>query len=294
MLGRMVAIPEPDHVVTLSDGRRVAFDDRGDPDGVPVLFLHGTPDTRLARHPDDSIAGDLGFRVLATDRPGLGGSDPHPGAVPESVAADHVAVLDHLGIDGAHVVAWSAGSIHGLAQAGAHPDRVRSLTLVAPLVPADAYVDAGVLDGSDDSRLLFAEHLGTMPPGDLGRELAMWLVPPEIDDEVARSVLAENIERVAHVAGAADALVFALRGTVVHGMVGLEREIAAQATPLGPLLDRITAPVTIHAGLHDHLTPPAMSRWLADRIPGSLREHEAGHELGITAWDEVLRGIPAG
>lgn len=287
----MTAIPEPDHSVDLTDGRRMAFDDRGDPDGVPVLFLHGTPDTRLARHPDDSIAAGLGIRLLATDRPGLGGSDPDPEADPESVSTDHVTLLDHLAIDHVHVVAWSAGSIHGLALAGAQPRRVRSLTLVAPLVPADAYGAPGVLDGSGPSRQMFAEHLGSMPPGELGRELAMWLAPPELDEDGARSMLAESIDLVAPIPGAGDALVAALRGAVAQGMGGLEREIAAQATPLGSLLDHIDAAVTVHSGRHDHQTPPAMARWLADRVSGSLREHEAGHEIGITAWPEVLRGI---
>ena len=284
-------LPPPDHLVELRDGRRMAFDDRGDPGGVPVLFLHGTPDTRLARHPDDSIAADLGVRLIATDRPGLGGSDPDPEAGPASVADDHTALLDHLGVERAHVIAWSAGSIHGLALAGAHPGRVRGLTLVAPLVPADAYGAPDVLEGSDPSRQMFAEHLGSMTADDLGRELAMWLAPPELDEAGARSMLAESVELLAHIPGAGDALVAALRGAVAGGMVGLEREVAAQATPLGSFLDHIVAPVTIHAGRVDHQTPPAMARWIADRVSGSLREHEAGHELGITAWPEVLRGL---
>lgn len=287
----MSPIPEADLIVDVGAGRRLALDDRGDRHGTPVLFLHGTPDTRLARHPDDTIPADLGIRLLATDRPGLGCSDIDPSATPRSVADDHATVLDHLDIPEAHVVAWSAGSIHALAFAGAHPGRTASLTLVAPLVPADAYDDPAVLEGSDDSRLLFAEHLGTMPADELGRELAMWLVPPEIDDATARSVLDHSLERVAHVPGAGDALVAALRGAVAQGMTGLEREIAAQATPLGELLERITAPSTVHAGAHDALTPPAMARWLADRLGAGLREHEAGHEIGITAWDEILRGI---
>lgn len=288
----MRGTPEPDNAIELADSRRLSFDDRGAPEGDAVLFFHGTPDTRLARHPDDRIAADLGVRLLATDRPGLGGSDPDPEATPVSIADDHRHLLDHLGVERTHVVAWSAGSIHALAFAGAHADRVRSLTLVAPLIPADAYADPGVLDGAGPSRQMFAEHLGSMSPGELGAELAMWLVPPEIDDETARAILVESIARVDHVPGAADALVAALRGAVALGMTGLEREVAAQATPLGTVLDDIVAPVTIHSGRSDDQTPPAMSRWLADRLSGSLREHEAGHEIGITAWDEVLRGLP--
>ena len=51
-------------IVPLSDGRSLGYDDVGDPHGVPVLFVHGAPDSRRARHPDDGIAGDLGVRVV--------------------------------------------------------------------------------------------------------------------------------------------------------------------------------------------------------------------------------------
>ena len=48
----------------------MTFDDVGDPDGTPVVYLHGGGDSRLSRHPDDSIAARLGVRLLALDRCG--------------------------------------------------------------------------------------------------------------------------------------------------------------------------------------------------------------------------------
>jgi pimeloyl-ACP methyl ester carboxylesterase len=56
----------------------MAVDEVGDPAGAPVLYLHGTPDSRLARHPDDGLAAAAGVRLLAIDRPGYGGSSPLP------------------------------------------------------------------------------------------------------------------------------------------------------------------------------------------------------------------------
>lgn len=284
-------LPEPDLRLEVC-GRSIAVDDRGDPAGAPVLYVHGTPDSRLARHPDDSIVVGLNIRLIAADRPGIGGSDVAPAATPTSVADDLVAVLDHLGIDRAAVFAWSSGSIPALALAGSHPDRVASVTLVAPLIPADAYSSPGVLDGSDDSRRLFAEHLAGATPGELGRELAMWLVPPEIDEPTARAVLADTLAALDHIPGAGVAMVAALRASVAQGMTGLEREIAAQAIPLGLLLDRITAPVHVHVGDADTVTPPAMARWLAERLGAALRIHPgAGHALAITHWADLLAAL---
>jgi hypothetical protein len=56
--------------IAVAGGRVVMLDDVGRPDGVPVLYLHGTPDSRLARPADDGLAAHTGVRVLALDRPG--------------------------------------------------------------------------------------------------------------------------------------------------------------------------------------------------------------------------------
>ncbi len=206
-----------------------------------------------------------------------------------SVADDHARVLDHLGLGSAAILAWSAGTIPALALAGRHPDRVERLTLVAPLVPADAYEDPSVLDGSDDSRHLFADVIASATPDEAGRELAMWLVPPEIDTDTARLLLADSLTAVAEIPGAGDGLVAAMIGSVAAGLTGLEREIVAQATPLGPLLDAVQAPVSIHVGTLDHLTPVAMSRWLTGRLGATLTVHDgAGHALAIIGWRRWL------
>lgn len=288
-------IPSPDRLVELPDGRRVAVDDRGDPDGVAVLYVHGTPDSRLARHPDDGIARAAGVRLLAPDRPGIGGSDPDAGATPASVADDLVALLDRFGIEQAAVLSWSTGAIHALALAGAHPDRCRRVVLAAPLVPADAYDDPGVLDGSDDARRLFADAHRGMDPGQVGAELAPWLVPPVIDDAVAREMMAGSIAALADVPGVADQLALAVRACVAGGTSGVERDITAQATPLGGLLDRIAAPISVHVGTDDVVTPPAMAAWIARRLGTDPVVHAGvGHELAIRRWADLLAEAAAG
>ena len=283
------AIPLPDRLVELADSRRVALDDRGDPVGTPVLYCHGSPDSRLARHPDDAIAATVGVRLLAADRPGIGHSDIDPAATPSSVADDLVAVLDHLGIERAAVLSWSTGAIHALAFAGAHPDRCRRVVLAAPLVPADAYDEPAVLVGSDDARRLFADAHRGMDPDEVGAELAPWLVPSVIDDATAREMMSGSIAALADIPGAGDQLALAVRACVATGITGVERDIAAQATPLGALLDRITAPVAVHVGALDSVTPPAMSAWIGRRLGVEPDRHDGvGHELAIRRWGDLL------
>ena len=288
------AIPLPDRLVELPDGRRVALDDRGDEHGTPVLYCHGSPDSRFARHPDDSLAATARVRLLAADRPGIGHSDVDPDATPTSVADDLAAVLDHLGIEQAGVLSWSTGAIHALAFAGTHPDRCRRVVLAAPLVPADAYDDPTVLDGSDDARRLFADAHRGMDPGDVGAELAPWLVPPVIDDATAREMMAGSIAALADIPGTDAQLALAVRASVAAGMTGVERDIAAQATRLGALLDRITAPVSVHVGADDAVTPPAMARWIGRRLAVRPQVHDdIGHELAIRRWADLLQEAAA-
>ena len=75
---RCPTVEGPTTLLTLPDGRTLAADDVGAPDGRPVVYVHGTPDSRLARHPDDGLARRLGVRLVAVDRPGFGHSSPHP------------------------------------------------------------------------------------------------------------------------------------------------------------------------------------------------------------------------
>jgi pimeloyl-ACP methyl ester carboxylesterase len=273
----------------MPDGRRVAVDDRGDPAGRVVLFFHGTPDTRLGRHPDDGVATASGVRLVAADRPGLGGSDPDAGATPASVADDHAAVLDHLGVDRVSVIAWSAGAIPALAFAGRHAPRLERLTLVAPLVPADAYASPEVLASVDVQRRQFVDALPDASAEELGRELAPWLVPALLDEPSARDFLRDSLEAVADLEGAGHVLVASLLDSVRSGLSGLEREITSQATPLGELLGSPAGRGSIHVGADDTTTPPPMSRWLGDRLGLPVHVHPGeGHMLALTRWAALL------
>ena len=52
------------------DGRELAFALWGDPDGFPILVLHGTPGCRLERWPDEDVYRRLGVFSSPTTGPG--------------------------------------------------------------------------------------------------------------------------------------------------------------------------------------------------------------------------------
>ena len=120
------------------DGRTLCFAEWGDPHGVPLFNLHGTPGGRLNRAPDETKYVELGARVITYDRPGYGRSDRQPGRRVVDCVADVVAIADHLGIDQFAVQGGSGGGPHCLAVAAGLPDRVLRARCFVGVAPFDA------------------------------------------------------------------------------------------------------------------------------------------------------------
>ena len=96
--------------IRLKTGPRLHYAECGNPDGEPVVFLHGWPDSwfsfsRLLPLLPESL------RAVAVDQRGFGDSDrPESGyAIPE-MGADVIAFLDALQINRATLVGHSFGS----------------------------------------------------------------------------------------------------------------------------------------------------------------------------------------
>src|SRR3954453_18638537 len=111
---------EREGTVTTADGRTLAYLERGDLDGPPILAHHGTPGSRLSRHPNDAVY--EGLRVISYDRPGYGRSDRNAGRDVASAAPDAATIADALGLERFPVMGVSDGrpariSLRGAAAA---------------------------------------------------------------------------------------------------------------------------------------------------------------------------------
>ena len=107
------------------------YEQCGNPEGRPVVFLHGGPGGGLI--PDYRRFFDpAAYRVVLFDQRGSGQSTPHAeleGNTTWDLVADIEALRTHLGVADWHVFGGSWGSTLALAYAETHPGRVRSLTL---------------------------------------------------------------------------------------------------------------------------------------------------------------------
>lgn len=115
------------------DGLKLAFFDRGPREGEPVLLIHGFASSANVNwvYPGWlSTLESAGYRVIALDNRGHGASDkPHDSALyhPPLMAGDAVALLDHLGIETAHVMGYSMGARISAFLARDHGARLRTL-----------------------------------------------------------------------------------------------------------------------------------------------------------------------
>ena len=106
---------EPLRTVVTPDGRTLAFAVWGDPDGFPVLALHGTPGCRLERWPHEELYRSIGECLVTHDRAGYGRSDRRHGRRVADEAEDVQTLADHLGFERFGVTGGSGGGPHALA-----------------------------------------------------------------------------------------------------------------------------------------------------------------------------------
>lgn len=119
-------------IVIPTNGIRLAARVAGE--GPAVLLVHGFPGTSYSwRHQLPALAA-AGFRAVAVDTRGYGGSDrPDDEVYPSTtIEADLLGALDHLGVDAAHVVGQDFGSMYAWHLAQRHPDRVLSVLGTVP------------------------------------------------------------------------------------------------------------------------------------------------------------------
>jgi pimeloyl-ACP methyl ester carboxylesterase len=123
------------------------YEIHGEPDGAPLLFLHGGSafiDAFAGQIP--YFAGLKKYRLIcAGGRAHDRGSDSEQPLSYALMAQDCVALLDHLGVERTDLIGWNDGGIIGLDLALNHPHRLRKMVLIGANFDAD-----GVLQAQDE------------------------------------------------------------------------------------------------------------------------------------------------
>jgi pimeloyl-ACP methyl ester carboxylesterase len=264
-----------------------------------VFALHGTPGTRLNRHPWEDRVADLGARVITYDRPGYGRSTRHPGRKIVDCVGDVAAIADDCGIERFAVTGGSGGGPHCLAVAARLGSRVtlaRCVVGVAPYGVADLDWFAG-MDPENVKEFGWAQAGEQVLRPELEREARGMRERVQADPQTLlgdfelpaadRAVLADP--RMHEVIVESTPEMFA------HGVDGWVDDDLAFCVDWGFDLDEIAVPVEIHYGATDVLVPAGHGAWLAQHVPGAsvVVEVEGGHLMGPEAGLEMLASLIA-
>ncbi len=270
--------------VAAQDGRTLSFAQWGDLDGAPVLYLHGTPGSRLSRPPDESKVRAAGIHLITYDRPGYGGSDRSAGRRVLDCVTDVQAIMDALGVASFAVTGSSGGGPHALALAARLPERVTSAECVVGAAPFDA-------EGLDWTAGMDEENVAEFGWAGQGEEV--------LHREVAR-LAAADLERLdcdpalifsddwnlpdadRRVLGLLDVqltMAASMREAYRAGVWGWVDDDLAFVWPWGFEVGEIRVPVTIRYGRDDVLVPASHGAWLAAHLPDAqvVVEDGAGH-----------------
>jgi len=259
-----------EHYEHLPNGRRLAYFDLGDRAGVPVIHAHGAPSGKLETaffHLDDR-ARSAGIRLIAIDRPGVGGSDPRPGRTLLEWADDVAAFADAQGLERFGLVGYSIGAGATLACLHRLEERITAVAIVSGAGPAQV---PGLADGrsKDVARvLLFARRYpgitaqilkfmrwGTKNPAKMIAASGKGMPP-------ADRAIAERPEAAAPFAAfIADAL--------RNGTHGVRDDMRLVASPWGFEPEPSEVPVIVWHGTADTNVPVAAATWLAERLPNA-------------------------
>lgn len=273
---------EPQYLAV--DGRQLAYTTYGDPTGRPLLFCHGTPGSRLLGRLLDAPAARRGVRLIAPDRPGIGGSDNAAVGIADW-PDDAAALLAELDVETAGVLGFSGGAPYALA---CHRiAAVESVTLVSGSGPP------GVGETGRTQRAMGA--LARSVPwlcAPLVR-FQRWMVDRQAPEAALELVTAEPVETetltTAEIARLIKADVLA---ATARGPGGVVRELGLLAEPWPIELGEVSVPVAVFQGQHDTNVTPETGEALVDRLPDATLEPVDSDHLGTlcVAAGPALRG----
>ncbi|OAN67724.1 prolyl aminopeptidase [Sulfitobacter sp. EhC04] len=291
-------------MMSVGQGHRVYYEQCGNPDGIPVVVLHGGPgggcSPSMRRYFDPAA-----YRVILFDQRGCGRSRPHASVTDNTtwhLVADIEMIRKELKIDRWIVFGGSWGATLALVYAQTHPDAVRHMVLRGVFLMTQSELDwfygggagkfwpevwdrfVSLIPKEEQDDLIKAYHRrlfsGDLPiEQQFGRAWAAW----------------ENALASIHSSGASHegpsdyARAFSRLENHYFTNAGF-LEFDGQIVEHMPRIAHI--PGTIVQGRYDMICPPVSAHRIAERWPGVelLMVRNAGHALsepGISA--ELVR-----
>ena len=268
-------VPTPSFV-TLSDGRRLAFDEvgpanPGDARGA-ILLLTGLGSKRLGWERQLAQFGRE-YRTIAVDHRDTGDSDEATAPYTIADLADDASeLLTRLGIAHANVIGISLGGFVALRLAVSHPEQVEKLVLVSTSAGGQTHVHP-------------APEIAMLLAPAPGMEIGERAIRNYSNIMAAEFVRAhpEELQRIGEIARYRP---MSPAGYMRQLQAGLAHDVSAE-------LERVRVPTLVIHGASDPLVPPQNGAFLAQRISGAqhIVYPEVGHIPIVERADHFNRDV---
>lgn len=269
-----------ERTIRTPDGRLLAVATGGDPAGRPVLIHMGTPNSRWLYPPHERDAAEKGLWLICYDRPGYGGSSPHPGRTVADCASDVRAICAALGIGRLAMWGISGGGPHVLACAALLPDLVAAAASLASVAPYDAggldYFAGMGQSNVDDIKLFLTDETAARAKLEAEREDMLAATPDGLAKEM--ETLLTPTDAAVLTGELAGFITSAMQDGLALSCEGWWEDNCMHL-PWGFELADISVPVLVMQGREDMFVPFGHGEWLAGHIPGAearLLDHD-GH-----------------
>jgi pimeloyl-ACP methyl ester carboxylesterase len=261
LLPVLVEAPQRQNVITLRDGRSLAWSEWGPEDGQATLFCTGAGMSGSLGFGPDAVR-DLGVRLIGIDRPGLGRSDPDSNKSFASWTADVGELTERLNLGRPTAVGFSQGAPFALALA--HGGLVHAVAIVSGQDDLGHQrfkdvLDPGVgalLQQIKQDRAGVERHIAATATPEW-----LWSMISQMSGEADRSIY--NAEPFAtHYRQA-------LSEGFAQGASGYARDLTLAMSPWPVALGEITVPVQLWYGAKDTspVHSPDLGAGLAIRLP---------------------------
>lgn len=280
----------------LSNGSRLCYATFGADDGIPLLYFHGWPSSRLQARSVDQLGKELGFTIYAPDRPGIGQSDHIHNRQLSDWPKNIQELLTHLKIEQkVHLMGVSGGGPYAIACACLLNAQVASTTIVCGAPPL------AELTNKDDMILPYRALLKMRPllPALMKptMPLTKWAASKTYKDAPLSwyaKTLSEADQRILSTEESHIFALYSFREAFSKNAPGLVADADTYSTPWNLDYAQIQHPIHFWHGTEDKNIPFKMAQHLAAQIPQSIThwlDGEGHYSVPILHSREILECI---
>lgn len=290
-----------EHILQLADGRKLSYASYGAESARSVLYFHGTPSSRLEPNVINDFGGSIedllqryNLKLIAIDRPGMGGSSFNEYKSLSNFADDAAALMQALHIETCPLLCWSGGGPYALAMAHKHPEMISALFIIAGF--SASFGEHEVFEKMGWNKMYF--HAARRLPLLLKGTLAL-IKHQEIETPIHQELFDlsnADYALLKNVAPLNSFLEHTIKEACRDGSTGAVQEAQLYFEPFPFSLPEIQTPVHFWWGTEDNTVVYEHAKRLEQQLPNGTPHYKPGEghvSIYVHCMNEVLQTIAA-